>query len=81
MYWSGQASKYTHESRHKRCGQNTGCTKMMDNTKSGEIAAFTRLHTLNQDCMSLSEYINEVTKTVELCNYTEKTHWGGILKW
>ena len=37
--------------------------------KSNEIAAFTTLHSLKQEDMSLSEFLQEARRLVELCNY------------
>ena len=37
--------------------------------KSNEIAAFTKLHSLKQGDMSLSEFIREARRLAELCNY------------
>ena len=37
--------------------------------KSNEIAAFTKLHGLNQGDMPLSEFIREARRLAELCNY------------
>ena len=42
----------------------------MDQTKSDEIAAFTHLRTINQDNKTLSSYIQEVRRVVDLCNFT-----------
>ena len=41
----------------------------MDQTKSDEIAAFTHLRTLNQGNKTLSSYIQEVRRVVDLCNF------------
>ena len=38
--------------------------------KSDEIAAFTHLRTLNQGNKTLSTYIQEVRRVVDLCNFT-----------
>ena len=38
--------------------------------KSDEIAAFTHLRTLNQGNKTLSTYITEVRRVVDLCNFT-----------
>ena len=38
-------------------------------SKSNEIAAFTKLHSLNQGDMPLSEFIHEARRLAELCNY------------
>ena len=38
-------------------------------TKSNEIAAFTKLHSLKQRDMPLSEFIREARRLAELCNY------------
>ena len=37
--------------------------------KSNEVAAFTKLHSLKQGDMLLSEFIQEARKLAELCNY------------
>ena len=37
--------------------------------KSNEIAAFTKLCSLKQGDMSLSEFIREARRLAELCNY------------
>ena len=37
--------------------------------KANEIAAFTKLHSLNQEDMPLSEFIHEARRLAELCNY------------
>ena len=37
--------------------------------KSNEIAAFTKLHSLKQGDMPLSEFIQEARRLAELCNY------------
>ena len=37
--------------------------------KSNEIAAFTKLHSLKQGNMPLSEFIHEARRLAELCNY------------
>ena len=37
--------------------------------KSNEIAAFTKLHSLKQEDMPLSEFIRETRRLAELCNY------------
>ena len=37
--------------------------------KSDEIAAFTHLRTLNQGNKTLSSYIQEVRRVVDLCNF------------
>ena len=37
--------------------------------KSNEIAAFTKLHSLKQGNMPLSEFIQEARRLAELCNY------------
>ena len=37
--------------------------------KSNEIAAFTKLHSLKQGDISLSEFIREARRLAELCNY------------
>ena len=37
--------------------------------KSNEIAAFTKLHSLKQGDMPLSEFIWEAWRLAELCNY------------
>ena len=38
--------------------------------KSDELAAFTHLRTLNQGNKTLSSYIQEVRRVVDLCNFT-----------
>ena len=38
-------------------------------TKPNEIAAFTKLHSLKQGDMPLSEFIREARRLAELCNY------------
>ena len=37
--------------------------------KSNEIAAFTKLHSLKQEDMPLSEFIRKAQRLVELCSY------------
>ena len=37
--------------------------------KSNEIAAFTKLHSLKQGDMPLSDFIHEARRLAELCNY------------
>ena len=37
--------------------------------KSNEIAAFTKLHSLKQGDMPLSEFIHEARRLADLCNY------------
>ena len=37
--------------------------------KSNEIAAFTKLSSLKQEDMPLSEFIHEARRLAELCNY------------
>ena len=39
--------------------------------KSNEIAAFTKLRSLKQEDMPLSEFIHEARRPVELCNYPD----------
>ena len=57
--------------------------------KSDEIAAFTHLRVLNQGNKTLSTYIQEVRRVVDLCNFTgvglqgqanQKFHHDGSLK-
>ena len=42
---------------------------MRTRPKSNEIAAFTKLHSLKQGDMPLSEFIWEARRLAELCNY------------
>ena len=43
--------------------------------KSNEIATFTKLHSLKQDDMPLSEFIREARTLTELCNYPNDQDW------
>ena len=43
--------------------------------KYNESAAFTKLHSLKQGDMPLSEFISEARRLAELCNYP-KNHWN-----
>ena len=43
--------------------------EMRTRPKSNEIAAFTKLRSLKQGDMPLSEFIQEVRRLAELCNY------------
>ena len=43
--------------------------KMRTRPKSNEIAAFTKLHSVKQGDMPLSEFIQEARRLAELCNY------------
>ena len=60
--------------QHGRSGQKVSLKTMLDTLadwtrpKSDEIAAFTQL-TLNQDNNTLSTYIQEVRRVVDLCNF------------
>ena len=60
--WAGKPA------RDLRVYQNQS-SNMKTKPKSNEIAAFTKLHSLKQGDMPLSEFIQEVKRLAELCNY------------
>ena len=60
------------EFRYEGAGADEILTELENKTKpkSNEIAAFTRLQSLKQGDMPLSEFIWEARRLAELCNYT-----------
>ena len=59
------------EFKHERASADAILTALEKKTKpkSYEIAAFTKLHSLNQGDMPPSEFIREARRLAELCNY------------
>ena len=77
LKWEGKPArdylKSLPESEFKYEGASTEAilTALEEKTKpkSNEIATFTKLHSLKQGDMPLSEFIMEARRLVELCNY------------
>ena len=59
------------EFKYERASADAILTALKKKTKpkSNEIAAFTKLHSLKQGDMPLSEFIREARRLAELCNY------------
>ena len=73
LRWAGKSArdylKSLPESEFKYEGASVQAILQALEEKSNEIAAFTKLHSLKQGDMSLSEFIREARRLAELCNY------------
>ena len=72
LRWAGKVARESlPESEFKYEGASTEAilTALEEKPKSNEIAAFTKLRSLKQGDMPLSEFIREARRLVKLCNY------------
>ena len=71
--WAGkEARTYLNTLEHDHCDSIKTILDSLEEwtrPKSDEIAAFTHLRTLNQGNKTLSSYIQEVRRVVDLCNF------------